>query len=179
MVTMAAAALLLAAAALVASTAPNFFADRVLDVYREAYAGTAAEEAVRNQSTTSFQVVGIAIVVAAVVLAGLAVLIRRRSRAARIGVWTLGGLLICAAGPGLVLEPSPPPRPRDALPASEIERMLDEAVPAWATAAGWSGLVIAVVALLAAVVLLGLPRANDYFRKPPPLAAAPPSLHGG
>jgi hypothetical protein len=34
-----------------------------------------------------------------------------------------------------------------------------------------------VAALLVAMVLLGTPRANDFFRRPPPVEAPPPPLH--
>jgi hypothetical protein len=172
--------MLLAALALAMSTTSDLlYTDQRLDVYREAYAGTVAEDAVRELSATPFQVVSAAIVAAGVIMAVLAALVFRRSNAARVAAWVLGGLLICGAAPSLVLEPGLPPRPAGAPPAREIERMLDEAVPAWATAADWTGLIVAVVALLTAIVLLGVPRANAFFRKPPPLSAPPPPLHGG
>lgn len=40
------------------------------------------------------------------------------------------------------------------------------------------GAVVAMVSMLAAMALFGLPRANDFFRPEPPTVATPPPLNG-
>jgi hypothetical protein len=179
-VTLAAGLLLLAAPALALySMPPLIYAERILEVYRTAFAGTRIAGEVNDLSATSYHASSVALLVAAACLAVCALLILFGNRAARVLAWVLGGLAACASGPAVLLEPAPPPRPPGAMPQAEVERLLEAAMPGWIGPASLAGAAVAVVAMVVAMVLLGTPRANDFFRKPAPVVAPPPPLHAG
>jgi multisubunit Na+/H+ antiporter MnhB subunit len=177
-VSLAAGLMLLAAPALAVYSVPGmFYTEPVLDVYREAYAGTTGEAAVGELSAAPFRAISVVLLVLAAGLAALAVPVLRGIRPARWTVWLLGVLTVCAGIPQLLLEPAPPPRPPGAPSQAELERMLSEAVPAWLDPATTAAAAVMVVALVLVMALLALPRANDYFRRPPEIVPPPPPLH--
>jgi hypothetical protein len=177
-VTAAGIATIVGAAGMVAAVTPTLYTERLIDTYREIYAGTSAEAGTLAMSATPYYVVGAAVLAAAVVLtvAGLAALAGKRL--ARALVWVLGALAVCSSVPVLLFDPDPPQRPPGAPPRPVVERMLDEAVPAWVDAVSYSGTALVMVSLLLAMALFGTPRANDYFRPPAPVVGMPPPLAG-
>ncbi|WP_213012928.1 hypothetical protein [Paractinoplanes toevensis] len=91
---------------------------------------------------------------------------------ARILTWVFGGIALCCVGAGLgsssisgSLETSADtaggPTPE------EVQRRLDEALPSWFTPVGTTITVIVLIALLAVIILLALPKSNEFFRKQP------------
>ncbi|MGW4498678.1 hypothetical protein ACWENR_08670 [Micromonospora sp. NPDC004336] len=146
----------------------------VSEVLDEAYRGTAANGTQNLADITTFITIGTSIflLLLAVVLAVLGVFNNRGSNGARITTWVLGGILVCCTGGGLASGlagggfggtgqgtgdgPSP----------EEIQRRLDEALPGWVTPVSTLVGVIGLLALLAALILLALPKANEFFRKP-------------
>jgi hypothetical protein len=91
---------------------------------------------------------------------------------ARIVTWVFGGIALCCVGAGLgsssisgSLETSADtaggPTPE------EVQRRLDEALPSWYTPVGTTVTVIVLIALLAVIILLALPKSNEFFRKQP------------
>ncbi|MEU5944092.1 hypothetical protein ABZ793_00840 [Micromonospora sp. NPDC047465] len=144
---------------------------RVLD---EAYRGTEAN-GVQNLAdiTKVITIVSAAILLLlAVVLAVLGVFNNRGSNGARITTWIIGGIMVCCTGGGLASGlagggfggtgqttgngPSP----------EEIQRRLEEALPGWVNPVSTLVGVIGLLSLLAALILLALPKANEFFRKP-------------
>ncbi|GIF24814.1 hypothetical protein BJ973_007075 [Actinoplanes tereljensis] len=91
---------------------------------------------------------------------------------ARIVTWVFGGIALCCVGAGLgsssisgSLETSGDtaggPTP------DEIQQRLDAALPSWFTPVGTTITVIVLIALLAVIILLALPKSNEFFRKQP------------
>lgn len=146
----------------------------VSEVLDEAYRGTDANGTQNLADITTFITIGssVLLLLLAVALAVLGVFNNRGSNGARITTWVLGGILVCCTGGGLVGGlagggfggagqgtgdgPSP----------EEIQRRLDEALPGWVNPVSTLIGVIGLLSLLAALILLALPKANEFFRKP-------------
>jgi hypothetical protein len=177
-VTLATTSMLLAVPALLLYSVPGLvYTERTFEVYRVAYAGTSAESDAGLLSATPFYFLGGGLLLLAVILAALAFPVFRGRNPARLAVWALGLLAVCTSVPQLVQLPEPPPRPPGAPSQSELEQMLNQAVPAWVDPTSLASALVMVLALLVAMVLLGLPGANDYFRKPPSIVPPPAPLH--
>ncbi|MER7440096.1 hypothetical protein [Micromonospora avicenniae] len=149
----------------------------IRDVMRDAYASTDPEAADAVSGITYAVGIGGAIF-ALLIAAGLVVLAllnNRGKNGSRITTWVLGGIMICCTGGNLASgaaggftggatggasgnAPSP----------DEIQRQVDAALPGWFTPLSTAISLIAVLALLAALILLALPKANEFFRKPQP-----------
>lgn len=143
------------------------------DVLRDAYEGSTADGA--EQVADFFFAFGlgsaILVLLLAVVLGVLAMFNNQGKNGARITTWIVGGIMVCCTG-GTLLSgaaggfttggnssgdmPSP----------DEIQRRLDEALPGWVTPVSLLLGVISLLALLAALILLALPKSNEFFRKP-------------
>ncbi|MGC4768756.1 hypothetical protein ACLQ25_07205 [Micromonospora sp. DT44] len=143
------------------------------DVLREAYAGSSADGA--EQVADFFFAFGlgsaILVLLLAVVLGVLAIFNNQGRNGARITTWIVGGIMVCCTG-GTLLSgaaggfntggsgsgdmPSP----------EEVRRRLDEALPSWITPVSLLLGVVSLLALLAALILLALPKSNEFFRKP-------------
>jgi len=142
------------------------------DALRDAYAGSTVEGA--EQVADVFAVVGIGssilLLLLAVVLGVLALFNNQGRNGARITTWIVGGIMVCCVGGGLLSNaaggfntgggtgdgPSP----------EEIQRRLEEALPSWLTPVSILLGVISLIALITALILLALPKANEFFRKP-------------
>ncbi|WP_433265673.1 hypothetical protein ACQPWR_00785 [Micromonospora vinacea] len=140
------------------------------DALREAYAGSATDG---EQVADVFAVIGIGssilLLLLAVVLGVLALFNNQGRNGARITTWIVGGIMVCCVGGGLLSNaaggfntgggttdgPSP----------EEIQRRLEEALPSWVTPVSLLLGVLSLIALIAALVLLALPKANPFFRK--------------
>ncbi|MEV1107033.1 MULTISPECIES: hypothetical protein [unclassified Micromonospora] len=143
------------------------------DVLRDAYAGSSADGA--EQVADFFFAFGlgsaILVLLLAVVLGVLAIFNNQGRNGARITTWIVGGIMVCCTG-GTLLSgaaggfntggsgsgdmPSP----------EEVQRRLDEALPSWITPVSLLLGVVSLLALLAALILLALPKSNEFFRKP-------------
>ena len=149
----------------------------IRDVMRDAYQGTAAEQ------TGNIAVVGavggaaFAVLLAAAMVV-LALFNNRGKNGSRIATWIVGGILICCSGIGLVnnaaggfIRGGPQngnmPSPQD------IQRRLEDALPSWYRPATTLLGVLALLALLVALILLALPKSNEFFRKPQPAWGGP------
>ncbi|MEU8253209.1 hypothetical protein AB0C06_02930 [Micromonospora inaquosa] len=143
------------------------------DALREAYADSTVEGA--DQVAEVFAVIGIAgsvlLLLLAVVLGVLALFNNQGRNGARITTWIVGGIMVCCVGSGLLGNaasglttgggtggdgPSP----------EEIQRRLEEALPSWLTPVSILLGVLSLIALITALILLALPKANEFFRKP-------------
>ncbi|WP_193786344.1 hypothetical protein [Actinoplanes friuliensis] len=140
------------------------------DVYTELYAGT--ENSGIESVIVAVSVVGVVInILFAAALAILAIYNNRGKQAARITTWVVGGIFLCCNGFGLLgtaatsgmnLDTGTTSGPS----ASDIEAELADRLPGWFQPISTTLTVIVVLTLLGAVILLMLPAANEFFRKP-------------
>jgi hypothetical protein len=154
------------------------------DVYARAYQGTEASglEGVLVGAMIFGAVINLLIAAGFV---ALALFNNRGKNASRITTWVIGGISICCTGFGLAGNaassamsglggtPSQPGMPDP----QELTRQLEDAIPGWTTPVSLVSSLIALLCLIVVVVLLALPPANDYFRKPVS-AWQPPGVPG-
>ncbi|MBB4958779.1 hypothetical protein [Micromonospora polyrhachis] len=154
------------------------------DIYEEAYAGTDMADVGATAATIG--VIGGAIfgLLVAIGLVVLAIFNSKGKNPSRIVTWVLGGIFACCSGFGLLGTAA-----SDALTTNtggtttgpdpaEIQRMVDEGLPGWYNPLTLTITVITLIALLVALILLALPAANEFFRKPDVPGWEPP-LPGG
>ncbi|MGW5556568.1 hypothetical protein ACWER9_04985 [Micromonospora sp. NPDC003944] len=141
------------------------------DALRAAYEGSSTDG---DQVADVFAAVGIGgsivLLLLAVVLGVLALFNNQGRNGARITTWIVGGIMVCCVGGGLLSNaaggfnaggggtgngPSP----------EEIQRRLEEALPSWVTPVSILLGVLGLIALITALILLALPKANPFFRK--------------
>jgi hypothetical protein len=154
------------------------------EAYKKVFANTSMKGAENMLvAITAATTVGIGLIFA-VGYVVLAILNGRGKNPARIVTWVIGGLAICCSGYGLVANaagftgfsgssgngPSP----------KEIQQAMHDALPGWYQPALTAVGTVAIISLLLTVILLALPAANEFFRKPkqpvwePPLPPVPP-----
>jgi hypothetical protein len=170
--------LLLVAVTLVASAVLAFSqAGTIADVYREAYAGTDIEDSTDVIAAASSVGGGLFSLLLAAGFVVLALLDHRGKNPARIVTWVLGGVGLCCVGGGLALtgltsgiqmDTADGPDP------AEVQRMLDDALPAWYSPVSLTLTIAALLALVLALILLALPPSNAFFRKPTQAVEPPP-----
>ncbi|MEV4479965.1 hypothetical protein [Micromonospora coxensis] len=146
----------------------------IREVLDEAYRGTAANG---TQNVADFAIaftIGGAVVglLLAIVLAALGLFNNRGSNGTRIATWVLGGILFCCCGFGTIsnlaggFANNTGPTTGDMPSGEEVQRRLEEALPSWYGPVTILLAVLALLSLLAALILLALPKANEFFRKP-------------
>ncbi|MFF5176901.1 hypothetical protein ACFY2Q_02585 [Micromonospora sp. NPDC000316] len=142
------------------------------DVLREAYADSSTEGA--DQVAGFFYAFGlgssIIVLLIAVALGVLAIFNNQGRNGARITTWIVGGIMVCCVGGTLLTGAAGSftttgDAGGDMPTGDEIQRRLDEALPSWITPVSVLLGVISLLALLAALILLALPKANEFFRK--------------
>ncbi|MEH0842554.1 hypothetical protein V6U81_09215 [Micromonospora sp. CPCC 205711] len=144
--------------------------DAMTDAFRDS--GVEGAETVPDIAVAATVGGAIFALLLAVGLVVLAMLNNRGKNGSRITTWVLGGILICCSGGGLVSNatggftggasggngPSP----------DEIQRRLDDALPSWYGPVNILLGVLGLLALITALILLALPKSNEFFRKPQP-----------
>ncbi|MFF0654875.1 hypothetical protein [Micromonospora tulbaghiae] len=153
----------------------------IRDVLTEAYAGTSAESAADIAYAFSIITAVVSLLIAAGLVV-LALLNNRGKNGSRITTWVLGGILFCCTGGGLLTGltggMTGGGNTTGDMPSSEeIQRRLEDALPSWYTPVNLLLGLVALLALLAALILLALPQANEFFRKPK--AGWEPPVPGG
>jgi hypothetical protein len=139
------------------------------DVFEEEFAGTEAEgtEGVAVGFLIAIWAVFLLFAIGLVVLAALN---NQGKNPARIVTWVLGGIGVCCAGLQLVSSGIGSSMGgtggTNGVDQEELQRRIEDALPSWYGAATIGVLVIAILALAVALVLLALPKANEFFRKP-------------
>ncbi|SCG56595.1 hypothetical protein [Micromonospora humi] len=155
---------------------------KIRDVLKDAYAGTSAESAgdLAYAFTIGSSVLTLLLAIGLVVLA----LLNNRGRnVSRIITWVVGGILLCCTGGSLLNGVSGGMmggggNANGDLPSTqEIQRRLEDALPSWYAPVSLLLGIVALLALLGALILLALPKANEFFRKPK--AAWEPPVPGG
>lgn len=146
----------------------------VSEVLEEAYAGTSAEGQEGVGAASTGVSAGIFILFA-IGFAVLGIFNNQGKNPSRIVTWVLGGVALCCTGVGLLLtgllsgmevEGGPDP--------AQIEEMLADRLPGWVDPVNWITQIGSILALIVALVLLALPAANEFFRKPPEEVFEPP-----
>lgn len=149
-------------------------------------AGTPDADAMRTAATVGV-VIGMAIAGAfAIGTAVLGNLVGKGRPAARIVTWVLGSIGVLCYGCGLAGNAitSQLSGSIAADPASlELQRAVEDAIPGWQQGLSVASQLVQIVALIAVIILLMLPSANEYFRKAdavwvPPTYSAGPSQYG-
>ncbi|TWJ24784.1 hypothetical protein [Micromonospora endolithica] len=140
----------------------------VQDVYSDAYAGSDMEG---TEGVIAVVGIGAGVVslLFAIGLVVLALLNMRGKNGARITTWVVGGIALCCTGFGLLgssLGNSMGGQTSGDVPSQEeIQRRVEDALPSWYGPVNTLLGVLSVLALLAALILLALPKANEFFRK--------------
>lgn len=157
---------------------------KVSDALRDVYAGTALSDSSETVIKASYT---IGAVFALLLAAGFAVLgyfDGRGKNGARITTWVIGGISLCCFGVGLggnaVSGSLGGGSSTNGGPTStEVQRRIEDALPSWYTPVSVTLSVLSLLAILAVIILLALPKANAFFRKQPeatwdPQAGYPP-----
>ncbi|MBX6749938.1 MAG: hypothetical protein IRY85_09780 [Micromonosporaceae bacterium] len=157
--------------------------DRVLE---ELYA---EHPQLRNDTATVIGEIGSLslTVIMAVAFAVLAIFVARGSQPARITTWVVGGIVALCQACGLasslatpaLLNSMPSGGDPNAELAVEQARRIAEATPVWYTVASTAILILSLVAILLVIILLAVPKANDYFRKEEEVWVPPTGPGGG
>ncbi|MEV6599120.1 hypothetical protein AB0M36_20020 [Actinoplanes sp. NPDC051346] len=150
----------------------------VSQVYKELYSGSAEEG---MEGIVVGAMIG-AVVINILIAAGLVILgvfNNRGRRGSRITTWVIGGIFLCCSGFGLLGNAVSGGMNLDGAGTSgpsqrEIDQKIEQALPGWYGPVSTTLSVVLVLALLAALILLMLPPAHAYFRKP--LATWDPSM---
>ena len=124
---------------------------------------------------------GLAIAVLfAIGYAVLGIFTNRGKNPARIVAWVVLGIgLCCNAGSlvstavGGVLGPGGNANSNSSIDPEELQRRMQAALPGWANAVSYILLAVSLAAALAAIILLALPAANEFFRKVEPVWEPP------
>ncbi|GAA0564491.1 hypothetical protein GCM10010172_54940 [Paractinoplanes ferrugineus] len=156
----------------------------VSDALKDVYAGTALSDSSETIIKASYSV---GAVLALLLAAGFAILgyfDGRGKNGARITTWVIGGIALCCFGAGLggnaVSSSLGGSSGTTGGPTSdEVQRRVEDALPSWYTPVSTAVSVISLLALLAVIILLALPKSNEFFRKQPatgwdPQAGYPP-----
>ncbi|MFI2708801.1 hypothetical protein ACH495_01535 [Micromonospora sp. NPDC018662] len=154
---------------------------KIRDVLKDAYAGTSAESAgdIAYAFTIGTSILSLLLAAGLVVLA---LLNNRGKNASRITTWVVGGILFCCTGGSLLNGVSGGMmgggNTSGDLPSTqEVQRRLEDVLPSWFGPVSTLLGIVALLALLGALILLALPKSNEFFRKPK--AAWEPPVPGG
>jgi hypothetical protein len=152
-------------------------------VYRDAFAGT-EQPAVGETVATVSLIGGSALsLLLAIVIAVLAWMNLRGRNGSRITTWILGGIFLCCSGLGLIGAVAGNAMDfgtggdANAPDQAEIQRRLEAELPGWYNPVSTVLLVVLFLAVLTALILLALPKSNEFFRKR--VGVSEPPMPGG
>lgn len=164
---------LVAVVIVVNSILPLSSVGKVSDALRQAYANST--KVTPDQVSSFYRIETIGAVVIYVILAvGISILAAfdlRGKQVARIITWVIGGLGVLCLGCGLSLSGRISTSAGSTSSAGEpdpqtVADMVKKAQPSWLVPTSRTLSVIAVLALIVVIILLTLPAANNFFRKP-------------
>jgi hypothetical protein len=153
----------------------------VEDVLRDYYADEPnGDTLVLSTTVGSYAGAGFSLV-ASVALMVLAWLDARGNQPARIMTWVLGGIFMCCSTCGIAgtaFTGVIPGASGTGADQGELQRRMEDAVPTWMTVTVTAEATLSLLLMLTAVIMLALPAANEFFRKPkqewlPPMPPAP------
>ena len=163
---------------------------KLRQAFEDAFEGTASEVDGLGTAVVVFAVAASAVLLLiALALVVLAIFNNRGKNGSRIATWVVGGIMVCCVGGGLVngaagFSGSTGSTSGDAPSAEELERSMNAVLPSWYNPVSTLLGVVSLLALLAALILLALPKSNEFFRKakggwePPVPGAAYPAAPG-
>ncbi len=159
-------------------------AGTVADVYEDAYRGTESEGLMGTSMVVGTVLVAVVFGLLAIGFVVLGLLNGRGKNAARIVTWVLAGVGLCcgllgSAGNALTSSFNTGGGNGDQPDPAEVQRRLEAALPSWYQPLTISLGVPVLLALAAVIVLLALPPANEFFRKPAPVWQPPYPTAGG
>lgn len=161
--------------------------DRKLDEFYQAH-----PELGQGETAAALLNIGVEVAIIAA-FAALAIFVGRGSQPARIVTWVLSGIFVLCLGCGLAFSfasmneasPTATPAPTATSGGSsntelvrELSRIYQEYTPGWYTPLANTLTVVNTLAMVAVIILLALPAANEYFRREAP-AWVPPTARGG
>lgn len=149
------------------------------DVFPEVYKGTPMEDSAGAIMGVAIGFGALIVVIFAAGFITLGILDLKGKQPARIITWVMAGLLLCCAGAGAATGGSgmsfSGQSTSNGVDPEELQRQLEAATPGWVQPVSISLSALQALIALAVVILLALPAANAYFRKPAPNAGwAPP-----
>jgi hypothetical protein len=144
----------------------------VSDALKDVYAGTALSDSSETIIKASYTVGAVFALLLAAGFAVLGIFDGRGKNGARITTWVVGGIALCCFGAGLggnaVSSSLGGSSDSTGGPTSaEVQTRVDDALPSWYTPSSMVISVVSLLALLAVIILLALPKANEFFRKQP------------
>jgi hypothetical protein len=108
----------------------------------------------------------------------LGMFVGRGKNAARIIAWVVLGIGLCCNAGSLIgtaasglLQPGA--SSDSSIDPEELQRRMEAALPGWADALTYIVVAVSIIAALAAVILLALPAANEFFRRREPVWEPP------
>lgn len=159
------------------------FLGKTREAYNQVLADTTDGDSI---TSVSVAVSGGVAVIGALIALGLlilALLCAKGKNPARVVTWVLGGLLLCCSGGGTVLSLASGGTAKGTSSGSKIDtealaNALKDRLPKWYTPVSTGLSLVMALSLLAVLILLALPDANAFFRKPeapwePPLPLTP------
>ncbi|MEU8329658.1 hypothetical protein [Micromonospora sp. NPDC048839] len=138
--------------------------------FQDAYQGTEDVDTIGTVAV-AFAIASVAVLlVLALVLVVLAMFNNRGRNGTRITTWVVGGIMVCCVGGSLVSGASGFSQNAsggggDAPSGAQIERSMSDAIPSWYGPTSTAVNIVGLAALLAALILLALPKAHPFFRK--------------
>lgn len=123
----------------------------------------------------------------AAAFAVLAIFVGRGSQPARITTWVVGGIVALCQFCGLASSLATPAllnsMPSNGDPSTDLAveqaQLIARATPVWFTVASNAILVLSLLAVLVTIILLAVPKANEYFRKEEEIWVPPTGSGGG
>jgi hypothetical protein len=169
---------LLAALQVVSAIAQFSVLGTYRDVMKRAFAETSSADAVATTTTIALAGAAVVALLFAVGYVVLAVFDGRGKQPARIVTWVVLGLSLCCGGYGLVGNVAggfggSTGNVAGAPSQSQLRQMLKDGLPGWYQPVVLLLGVIGLLAAIAAIILLALPAANQFFRKPEPVWEPP------
>lgn len=142
------------------------------DAYEQAFAELAERESAVIVSVAIAVGSAIVMLLLAVGLVILGYLDGKGRNGARITTWVLAGLSVCCLGYGAISEIGGAlgnaGTSGDTIDGEDVRIAMEEHLPAWYTPAATAMDLVALVVSLLVIVLLAMPAANAFFRKPQP-----------
>lgn len=135
----------------------------------------APQQAIDGSSGTIGTVLGAGMsAVFAIALLVLAIYNMRGTNGTRIATWILSGVTLLCSVFGIAAASMLGNMSTGGIDMGKAQEAAADALPAWYSAYNVAAQVISVVGLIAVVVLLALPAANAFFRKPQQQVVLPP-----
>lgn len=144
----------------------------VTEAVEDIYAGTEVADSAESITIAGFVIGSVINLLLAAGFAVLGLFNGKGKNVSRIITWVIGGISLCCVGAGLggnALSGAMGGGGTTGGPSqTEVQQRLEDALPSWYTPLTTVTAVVVLLAILGALILLALPAANEFFRKPAP-----------